>query len=147
MVTRMSTELSDELRLELLASPSASGLTRSLLGSKLTRWDLLHLIPDAYLIAAELVGNAVAATARGGQIRFRCARDASGILIAVWDPSPRRPLLRFVEPTLESLDLSPERFDDNGGWGLAIIQALAAETGCESDPDGVGKTVWARLKR
>jgi hypothetical protein len=38
-----------------------------------------------------------------------------------------------------------QHWDDNGGWGLALVQALSADCGCNPDPAG-GKWVWARLK-
>lgn len=66
--------------------------------------------------------------------------------MAVWDGGPGLP-----DPgpppnlSLETLDLSPERWDDNGGWGLTIITTLAADHGDVEDPGG-GKWIWARLK-
>jgi hypothetical protein len=45
----------------------------------------------------------------------------------------------------EDLDLSEENWDDNGGWGLPIVQALADDCGYTPHPSG-GKWVWARLK-
>jgi hypothetical protein len=47
--------------------------------------------------------------------------------------------------TLETLDLSPENWDANSGWGLTIVAALSDQCGYSLDPKG-GKWVWARLK-
>jgi hypothetical protein len=46
--------------------------------------------------------------------------------------------------TLDDLDLSEEAFDENGGWGLQIVQALSARCGAVRDPVG-GKWIWARV--
>lgn len=40
----------------------------------------------------------------------------------------------MTELTLEDLDLSEEAFDDNGGWGLHIVQGLSAKCGVTADP-------------
>jgi len=98
-----------------------------------------------FLIASELITNAVTATP-GEEIRYQCSRDIAGVLIAVWDGSPDTPQVRpMTEMTLDTLDVSEEHWDDNGGRGLPIIAALAAACGCTPDPQG-GKWVWARLK-
>jgi hypothetical protein len=92
-----------------------------------------------------LIANAVNETP-GREIHFRLVRDAAHVVVAVWDSSPRMPHIR--RPTVltpDTLDLAPENWDDNGGWGLPIVTALAVDCGCERDPRG-GKWVWARLK-
>ena len=64
----------------------------------------------------------------------------------MWDASPDPPRVQpVIELTLETLDVSEEYWDDNGGRGLPIAAALAAERGHTRDPSG-GKRVWARLK-
>jgi hypothetical protein len=50
----------------------------------------------------------------------------------------------MVELTLETLDLSEEHWDDNGGRGLPIVGTLATTWGFTPDPAG-GKWAWARL--
>jgi hypothetical protein len=64
------------------------------------------------------------------------SRDAHGIRIAVWDSSPRIPDEPGppTELTLEDLDLSEERFDDNGGRGLAIVSSMSDAYGHTRDP-------------
>lgn len=136
---------SDCLVISLLASKSAPGLARTLMRARLIKWDCSHISDDAFLIASELIANAAAATPTQ-QIRFQCSRDAAGVLIAVWDASPAQPQARpIVEVTPETLDLSEENWDRNGGWGLPIVAALAADCGHSPDPSG-GKWIWARLK-
>ncbi|WP_433479688.1 ATP-binding protein [Spirillospora sp. CA-142024] len=105
----------------------------------------MHISDDAFLVASELITNAVAATP-GGEIRYQCSRDSAGVLIAVWDASPALPRPRpVIDMTLDTLDVSEEHWDDNGGRGLPIVAALAAECGHTPDPSG-GKWAWAHLK-
>lgn len=135
----------DCLLLSMPASKAAPGLARTLTMARLHKWDCAHISDDAFLIASELITNAVVATP-GEEIRYQCSRDVAGVLIAVWDASTAGPQPRpVVELTLDTLDVSEEHWDDNGGRGLPIVTALAAECGYSPDPTG-GKWVWARLK-
>jgi hypothetical protein len=50
----------------------------------------------------------------------------------------------IVEVNPDDLDLSPANWDNNGGWGLPLIQAIASEYGVrKTEPHG--KWAWARL--
>ncbi|MFD0691372.1 ATP-binding protein [Actinomadura fibrosa] len=129
----------------MLASTATPGLARTLVQTRLNNWGYPHIADDVCLVISELVTNAAAATP-GREIRFQCSRDVTGVLVAVWDAAPTRPVIRAVEEvTLDALDVSGEHWDDNGGRGLPIVAALAVECGCCADPSG-GKWVWARLK-
>ncbi|MEW2356204.1 ATP-binding protein [Spirillospora sp. NPDC029432] len=98
-----------------------------------------------FLVASELVGNAVAATP-GRKIAYQLSRDEGEVIVAVWDASARVPTGKPPpDLALETLDLNPERWDDNGGWGLSIVATLSVQCGYTVDPGG-GKWVWARLK-
>ncbi|SNS44133.1 Histidine kinase-like ATPase domain-containing protein [Actinomadura meyerae] len=135
----------DCLLVPMLASNAAPGLARTLTRPRLDKWGYVHISDDAFLIASELITNAVAATP-GKEIRYQCSRDTAGVLIAVWDASPTVPRVHpLIELTLDTLDVSEENWDDNGGRGLPIVTALATECGHTPDPSG-GKWVWARLK-
>jgi anti-sigma regulatory factor (Ser/Thr protein kinase) len=135
----------DCLLIPMLASKAAPGLARTLTKNRLHKWGCMHISDDVFLIASELITNAVAATP-GKEIRYQCSRDTVGVLIAVWDASPTPPRVHpLIELTLETLHVSEEGWDDNGGRGLPIVTALATECGHTSDPSG-GKWVWARLK-
>jgi K+-sensing histidine kinase KdpD len=135
----------DEFRMGMLASPAVVGLSRILVEQRLRKWNLILAIPDALLIADELVSNAANACPRGAEIWIRCSRDSAGVLLEVWDPVDDLPEPRTVELALDTLDLDPANFDQNGGWGLAIVAALSLDHGCNPHPRG-GKTAWARLK-
>jgi hypothetical protein len=135
----------DDLRITMLASKAAAGLSRTLIGARLYKWGCTHISDDAFLIITELVANASAATP-AKEIKVRLSRDTDGVLLAVWDSSNQTPQSkRVVELTLDTLDLSEGHWDHNGGWGLPIVVALAADCGYAPDPYG-GKWVWARLK-
>ncbi|WP_119726419.1 ATP-binding protein [Thermomonospora amylolytica] len=100
---------------------------------------------DVFLVASELINNAIKETP-GELILFRLSREEPFLTVAVWDSSPRRPYVRRPPNAAEGgLDISPGSWDDNGGWGLPIVTALAVDCGCGKDPRG-GKWVWARLK-
>ncbi|MBG6089532.1 ATP-binding protein [Actinomadura viridis] len=131
----------------MLASPTAAGMARTLTNARLHKWGYTHLSDDAFLVASELITNAVTATP-GSEIKYQLSRDGGEVLLAVWDSSTRVPAPRPIPPvelSLETLDLAPERWDDNGGWGIPIVATLSVSSGYTLDPQG-GKWVWARLK-
>ncbi|KAB2378999.1 ATP-binding protein [Actinomadura montaniterrae] len=133
-----------DLIIPLLGTPATVGLARTLADAWMCKWDYFHILDDALLIVSELVTNAAYETPHK-EIRFQLSRDAQGVIIAVWDSGlgvPRPKPLRKL--TLDDLDLSEEAFDDNGGWGLHIVQALATRCGATHDPAG-GKWIWARM--
>ncbi|MFD0856574.1 ATP-binding protein [Actinomadura adrarensis] len=137
--------MADELVLPMLASTAAAGMARTLTNARLEKWGCVHISDDTFLVASELINNAIEETP-GEQILYRLARDGGDIFISVWDRSDRVPTPRPpVEITLDSLDLSPEHWDDNGGWGLNIVATLANSCGYTTDPRG-GKWIWARIK-
>ncbi|WP_157610355.1 ATP-binding protein [Spirillospora albida] len=140
----MAMARSGDLIIPILGTPAAVGLARTLADARLRKWDYFHLIDDALLIISELVTNATRQTPNE-EIRFRLSRESSGALIAVWDSSPAVPAPKpAFELSLDDLECSEENYDANGGWGLCIVQTLAARCGLTRDPGG-GKWIWARL--
>ena len=128
----------------LMGTPSAVGLARTFTNTQISKWDYSHILDSALLIVSELVTNAARQTP-DEEIRLQLSRDAYGIIIAVWDGDHELPKTKpMAELTLEDLDLSEESFDDNGGWGLHIVQAMSAKCGVTADPAG-GKWIWARM--
>jgi two-component sensor histidine kinase len=86
----------------------------------------------AQLLASELVSNAV--EHGSGRIRLSLdCRDAI-LVVRVADDSPRRP--RFSR-----LPLSAER-----GRGLLLVERLAMAWGVTPAAEGLGKTVWFKLR-
>jgi Histidine kinase-, DNA gyrase B-, and HSP90-like ATPase. len=144
--------MTDYLLMPMLASPASAGLARTITEQRLHKWDCSHISDDALLVVTELIGNATQETPKQ-EIKFALRRDPSEVLLAVWDSSPRPPRpIPVVELTLETLDLSEQNFDANGGRGLHIIEALATGWGYSTDPidshtgHSPGKWVWARLR-
>lgn len=138
------------LDLECIASPTVVGQVRLMLDFRLTGWGLsapgyAGMRSDLHLIAAELVTNAVEQTP-DKPIRVTCVPNIAARLIkfAVWDSGKGKPEAVMPALTLETLDLSEERFDANGGWGLPLVQALSES--CGFTPAGEGKWVWAEIK-
>src|SRR5258708_5657465 len=118
----MATQTLDMLCLALRTTP---GLMRTLVEFRLIDWGLIDVrqgdLADAcYLVTAELVTNGCNATP-DSEIRFRFTLEDTSIYVGSWDSSNDLPLLTpFKDLTLETLDLTPEHFDDNGGNGLPM---------------------------
>jgi hypothetical protein len=137
--------VTDDLYLDLLGSPAASGLARTLIAERITRWSFPHILDDVLLIASELIVNAAEAYPNQS-LKFRLGRNTTGVFLAVWDASPSLPTTRPLEElTLEALDATEETFDSGGGWGLPLVQALSTSCGVQPDSTG-GKWVWATVR-
>jgi anti-sigma regulatory factor (Ser/Thr protein kinase) len=134
-----------EPTMSLMGTPAAVGLARTFVDTRMRKWYYSHILDNALLIVSELVTNAARQTP-DEEIRLQLSRDAYGVIIAVWDADHELPKARpMTELTLDDLDLSEEAFDDNGGWGLHIVQAMSAKCGVTADPAG-GKWVWSRMR-
>jgi|HubBroStandDraft_6_1064221.scaffolds.fasta_scaffold809158_2 anti-sigma regulatory factor (Ser/Thr protein kinase) len=127
--------------LGLRAEPAAVPAARRHARATLRAWGLPALADDAETIVAELVTNAVRATAAlpprpGGPppVRLAITTTPDDLTIRVWDASPALP--RPAPPCGPG--------DGPGGRGLLIVAALAASHGTRPAPGG-GKHVWARL--
>ncbi|GAA2073797.1 ATP-binding protein [Actinomadura alba] len=117
--------------------PQAASVARVFVRHQLISLRYADLIDDACQITAELVGNAVNATASAGiatnrYIRLYLGPNAGRPLLEVWDPAPSLPVLKEPDPVSES------------GRGLHIVGSLSAGFGWYEN--GGGKTVWALLK-
>ncbi|WP_395110280.1 ATP-binding protein [Actinomadura sp. SCN-SB] len=144
------TVTSRELDLTCLAAETAAGQVRLHIEIRLGEWGLLGIAQDVYLIAGELVANAVQVTP-DGHIRVRFTREPGAVLLGVWDASDAMPKPKPVvelspldiEPDPRALD--PGHDDGTGGWGLPIVQALSSECGVTPTVPH-GKWVWARVQ-
>ncbi len=123
------------------AVPCARGYTRAILDE----WNLAGLADAAELIVSELVTNSVRATAdKDGQPRYgdaglpvvhlRLASDHVRFRAEVWDSVARVPAARQAGP------------DEEGGRGLALVEALSDRWGWTTVPGWPGKVVWAELR-
>ena len=139
-----------ELDLTCLAAWTAPARVRSHIKFRLTEWGLLSLADDVYLIAGELVANAIEATPDDA-IRTRFTREPGAVLLGVWDASNALPISAPVEH-LSPADIKPDPHaldpghdDGTGGWGLPIVKALSSQYGVTPTPPA-GKWVWSRIR-
>jgi anti-sigma regulatory factor (Ser/Thr protein kinase) len=103
------------------------------------KWGMAGLAADCELVVAELVTNAIQAGRRlpGATVplpvRLRLTGRPRGVQVDVWDGTDDLP-----EPGRERPG------DEAGGWGLVLVDALAARWGTYRTAGG-GKCVWALL--
>jgi anti-sigma regulatory factor (Ser/Thr protein kinase) len=122
----------DELAAEFPARLEAPGQARRLLIGALRRWGHDEsLVQDAALVLTELASNAMRHAGTSFSIAVRA--EASVLRIAVRDESP-------LAATVRNGELAPPL----ATHGLGVIDAVAADWGVESTPDG--KVVWAQLR-
>src|SRR3954447_13668891 len=108
--------MTDDLHLDLLGSPIAAGLARTLIAQRITKWGHHRILDDVLLVASELIVNAAEATPNA-QIKLRLGRNTQGVFVGVWVSSPVLPQAKAVtELTPELLDASPNTWDNGGGW-------------------------------
>ena len=120
--------------------PCARRYTRVILDE----WGLAALANAAELIVSELLTNSVQATTdEDGQPRYGetglpvvhlwLASDHARVLVEVWDSVPRPPAARQARP------------DEEGGRGLALVEALSDRWDWTMVPGWSGKVVWAEI--
>lgn len=112
--------------LHLPSDVRAPAGARRFVEETLAGWRLDTLVEDCTLMVSELVTNAVR-YGRGGVTVH--TSSAPGLLhVGIDDPNPTLPAMRHV------------RADDEGGWGLWLVDALADRWGAEQLK--CGKRVW-----
>ncbi|MFD7815522.1 ATP-binding protein [Streptomyces sp. NPDC059785] len=120
-----------EMRQKLKGAASSACPARGLVARTLEGRGLPAAVPAGELVVTELVANAVKHT-RCPVIVVKVTRLAQDrTRIAVFDPSEERPVPGKPAPEQE------------GGRGLTIIAAMAADWGVETR--ATGKWVWAEL--
>ncbi|MYX40286.1 ATP-binding protein [Streptomyces sp. SID89] len=110
--------------------PTARQQTRKALAD----WGLTDELADfVTLLASELVTNAVIhCRISYAQVEVALTLDGAALLLEVSDPDrDRLPRLRDFAP------------DEEGGRGLALVEALSDAWGCRQEP--YRKCVWARF--
>jgi hypothetical protein len=113
----------------LLPVPAAVYAARQIAIQTLVEWELSQLLQRCGVVASELAANAVVHAE--SSFRLALSRDASTLRIAVEDAA-----VGWV-PTANLRAGSPR------GSGLAKVQSIASDWGCDVTPGG--KTVWAEL--
>lgn len=113
----------------LAPHPTAPRAARDLVSRTLLEWRLSQQIPDACLVASELVTNAMIHA--GTDIDLSLAEHRRSVRIGVRDHGHDLPVEH------------PGRSDE-GGRGLAIVAELSSAWGAFPHADG-GKVIWAVL--
>ncbi|MET7639357.1 ATP-binding protein [Streptomyces sp. NPDC005438] len=112
--------------------PESAATARRLVRAACAAWHLDDLAEEGALVVSELVANAVQ-HARRESIRVVVERAAQDVVrVAVADLSRERPVEREADD------------DEEGGRGLLLVAALAADWG--TDERHWGKVVWADLE-
>ena len=147
---RGSTRTPVPLNLTRSAALTVVGEVRLLIEIRIADWGLNNArhadaVFDLLSVAGELVTNAVEATP-DRTIHIRCFPliEKNMIWFGVWDSSDLMPVATMPELSLETLDLNPQNYDTNGGWGLPLAYALSYEYGIS--PTDSGKWIWASIK-
>lgn len=117
------------LRIELVPTPTAASDVRIALRRAISGTCFEPRQHDAYLVASELVTNAVL---HGREpIRVIITVTAEWLRLEVTDASPVSPTFSLMDPTAVT------------GRGLLLVSSLADRWGVDPSPDG--KTVWMEL--
>jgi anti-sigma regulatory factor (Ser/Thr protein kinase) len=123
--------------LVLTLDARAAGTARRSVRTVLVGWGLGDdgLVADAALVVSELVTNAV-----------RHGGDQLGLELGL-DPDPAGATVRVAVRDGSAVLPRPQAVDDEqeGGRGLGIVAAVAADWGTETTATG-GKRVWALLR-
>ena len=117
--------------------PASVRTARRMLRYFLAIWDTPQYRDAAELVVSELVTNAVvhARVSPGREIHVRFEISPDGLRIEVSDAD-----IHHLPRRRESGEA------EESGRGLAVLDALAAEWGCEPRACGIGKTVWVHLR-
>jgi anti-sigma regulatory factor (Ser/Thr protein kinase) len=126
-----------QTRLPLAALPTAPGVARGHVRTVAREWNLADLASTAELLVSELVTNAVRASAKlrtvgSPVIHLWVTSDGVSMVIHVWDASGEMPVRR-----------TPEEQDEDGGWGLLLVETLGKDWGCYRKAEG--KVVWVMI--
>jgi anti-sigma regulatory factor (Ser/Thr protein kinase) len=119
--------------LPLAALETAPGCGRGHARNLLREWGLSHFADDAALLVSELLTNAVAAGQAGDPVCLRLLADHDQLIIEAWDRAPGLPRPRQASD------------GDEGGRGLAVIEAVATRWGHQRASSG-WKVIWAELR-
>jgi anti-sigma regulatory factor (Ser/Thr protein kinase) len=124
--------------LELAALPTAVACARLHARNMLWEWGLDWLAPDAELLVAELMTNAVKAVLPQNEavVRLRLSSDGTQVLIEVWDAEPWPPA---------AADHGEDGPQAEAGRGLFLVAALSARWDWYPTEEPSGKVVWCEI--
>lgn len=115
----------------LPAEASSAGLARLIVRETLSKWGLAEIEEDASLLVSELMANVVLHAQ--GTCQLEIEYDGARLRVGLRDESSRVPVRRHRSRLAAT------------GRGLALVEALATEWGCDSSEQG-GKLVWFELQ-
>lgn len=116
--------------IELQAAPPSASAARRFIVNTLRDWDHIDVAEDIVFLANELVTNAIL-HARG-RMRVTLRRSRCRLRCEVTDESTEQPAIRTYA------------VDDLTGRGLALVVAMAASWGIDTNRDG--KCVWFEME-
>lgn len=120
-------------RITLAPVPESAKAAREFTAATLRTWHLDSLVPDAVLIASELVTNAIDHGGQAGApLELSWAYQAGQLTCVVTDRAAEPPVMAAADTGAES------------GHGLRIVGAIAASWGWTMLGSGA-KAVWAAL--
>lgn len=128
----------------MAALPTVPAVARAFVRSTLPAWRLASLIEGAELVASELASNAVAASTdscgrpvyvsnRVPVVWVCLLTDGVRVLMEVWDQAPGVPAVQDADGV------------DEGGRGLALVDAITDGWGWYPASRLPGKVVWAEI--
>jgi anti-sigma regulatory factor (Ser/Thr protein kinase) len=128
--------------LEFAALPTAVACARLHARNVLWEWGLDWLAPDAELLVAELMTNAVKATVArdDAAVRLRLSSDGAQVLIEVWDADPLPP------PAADRGEDGRPDPQPATVRGLFLVAALSARWDWYLTQEPKGKVVWCQLE-
>ncbi|HEX4833300.1 MAG TPA: ATP-binding protein [Trebonia sp.] len=126
--------------LELPAGDEAPGAARRWLAQRLREWSLAEFQDVSWLVATELMSNAVAAT---GAVHWALGPPALRLWLRA---GPKRIALLAWDPTLTAPVPRQAGRDDENGRGLAIVARLSREWGFYYPARETGKITWAVIE-
>jgi anti-sigma regulatory factor (Ser/Thr protein kinase) len=121
--------LTPQVRQELAPDDLSPAQARSIVRRMLELWESDDDVRLTELLTSELVTNAVRHAAT--EIMLRVEADARMVRVEVTDTGPDLPVITDTP--------------DLGGYGLRIVDELAARWGIEHAPED-GKTVWFEVE-
>jgi len=128
----------DQVQLELRPLPHAAQQARRLVAEAGHRWARPQLVHPAELVMSELTSNAVQHA--GTDMLLTVSRRGAGLYLAVRDGSTVLP------PLPARADATADTRPDQYGYGLWLVDRIAAAWGARLTHQRTGKVVWAVVR-
>jgi anti-sigma regulatory factor (Ser/Thr protein kinase) len=131
-----------QCRITLTAAPESTREARHYTAATLERWGLCPLIPDAVIVASELVTNAIH---HASDLTVESAGGVAGTPVGLaWQYEPERVVCVVTDRSHRPPVMVVPGLDAESGHGLQIVQALTVDWGWAM-LSATEKAVWAAL--